>query len=163
MSFAAPLKEVAKLIYDLSDEQVNGDSKERLDPRYGVTPRYILQKLGTEGFRSIYENTWVDFLVRNYRKDFDPTQVVIVTDVRFPNEMKAIKEEGGVIWKLVRLDGPGAQGGSAGHASEAAMQSIPSEEFDAVIEAKSGDLEGLINKALSCYRELAIKLTEKDV
>jgi hypothetical protein len=161
MSFAAPLKAVARMVYDLSEAQVNGDLKEQIDVRYDVTPRYILQVLGTDAFRKlIYNNTWVDYWARAYSKTFDPTEVTIITDVRFKNEMQAIKDEKGVIWKLVRDDGPGAQGGIAGHASEVEQNSILDKEFNAVIVAKSGDLEGLINSALTEYQKLATILTE---
>jgi len=149
------------MVYDLSEAQVNGDLKEQVDVRYDVTPRYILQVLGTDAFRKlIYDNTWIDYWARAYDKTFDPTEVTIITDVRFENEVKAIQEKGGVIWKLVRDKGPGAQGGVAGHASEAEQNSIPDSEFNAIITAKSGDLEGLINSALTEYQKLATILTE---
>lgn len=160
MSFAKPLKDVARKIYDLSDEQVNGDLKEETDPRYGITPRFILQKLGTEGFRNIRQSTWTDYWAREYRNNYDPTELVLVTDVRFPDELEAIKREGGVIWKLVRDGGPGARGGIGGHASEAVQRAIPDTTFDTIIVAKSGDLEGLVNSAFQAYQKLAITLTE---
>ena len=149
------------MVYDLSEAQVNGDLKEQIDVRYDVTPRYILQVLGTDAFRKlIYDNTWIDYWARAYDKSFDPTEVTIITDVRFANEVAAVQEKGGVIWKLVRDDGPGAQGGVAGHASEDEQNSIPDSEFNAIISAKSGDLEELINCALTEYQKLATILTE---
>jgi hypothetical protein len=159
MSFARPLKEAVKSIYGLSEEQVNGDLKEDIDLRYGITPRYIMQVFG-ESCRKIYEATWVDRLLREFKETYDPTEVTLITDVRYINEMKAIKEHGGVIWKIVRLGGPGAKGGVSGHSSEQEQKSIPDSEFDAVIHATSGDVEGLIRDALIEYEALAIKLTE---
>ena len=41
----------------------------------------------------------------------------VITDVRFPDEAQAIKDWGGVLW---RVDRPGLVGGD-GHASETAM------------------------------------------
>lgn len=162
MSFALPLKTVSKLIYDLSDEQINGNLKEKIDLRYGVTPRYILQVLGTDACRKmIYDNTWIDYWIREYAKNFDPTEVTIVTDVRFKNEMQAIKEKGGVVWKLMRDGGPGATGGVTNHASEVEQNSIPDSEFDALILARSGDVVGLTRTALEEYQKLATSLTEK--
>ena len=139
--------------------ELAADLKEEKDPRYNVTPRYILQVFG-EACRKIYEATWVERLFREFDEDYDPTEVVIVTDVRYINEMKAIKERGGVVWKLVRSDGPGAQGGVKGHSSEEEQKTIPDEEFDAIITAKSGEVEGLIQAALGAYQDLAHKLTE---
>jgi hypothetical protein len=57
------------------------------------TPREILQKIGTETFREMYDNMfWVNRL--------DGSQKVIVTDVRFPNEAQRIKELGGCLIRV---------------------------------------------------------------
>jgi hypothetical protein len=159
MSFAKALKDAVKSIYGLSEEQVNGDLKEQMDDRWGVTPRYILQIFG-EACRKINEKTWIVRLFREWKDTYDPTEVTIVTDVRYKNEMEAIKQHGGVVWKLVREGGPGAKGGVAGHSSEEEQKSIPDDQFDAIIIAKSGDVEGLINRALDEYQKLATVLTE---
>lgn len=76
--------------------------------------REFLQDLGV-GVRDILGgDTWVKAAFANY----DPTQPTVITDVRFPNEIEAIKGRGGVI---VRIDRPGV-GPANGHVSEFAWQ-----------------------------------------
>ena len=116
--------------------------------------------LGTEGFRKIRESTWTDYWAREYKRDYDPTELVLVTDVRFPDELQVVKNNGGILWKIVRDGGPGAKGGVSEHASEAAQRSIPDSAFDTIITAQSGDIEGLINKAIEEYKKLAVSRTD---
>lgn len=57
------------------------------------TPRSILQKTGTEFFRGLVsESFWTDIA---------PKSGVIMTDVRFSNELDYIRNNGGVIIKIV--------------------------------------------------------------
>jgi hypothetical protein len=65
-----------------------------------MTVREFLQKLGTDGLRDgLHGNVWVNALFA----DYTPTHNWIITDVRFPNEAKAIKDRGGII---IRVDRP---------------------------------------------------------
>ncbi len=51
-AFADPLKEAVMALYDMSYAQVYDEAlKDVIDPRYGVTPRKILQELGTDFVR----------------------------------------------------------------------------------------------------------------
>lgn len=75
-----------------------------------VTPRYIMQQLGTGFGRSIHPNLWVNSLFTDFKKvkvnDGDTEEYElpnwIITDVRFPNEVSAIKERGGINIKVFR-------------------------------------------------------------
>lgn len=90
-----------------------------------LTPRKLLQLLGTECGREIlHPNIWVNALFADYNdNDVNPIKVRqgrltaleafnlsqnnkpnwIITDVRFPNEVKAIKDRGGIV---IRVDRP---------------------------------------------------------
>ncbi len=116
-AFAGKLKEAAMLIYGLSHEQVYGNLKEEVDPRYGVAPRFIMQQFGTEVCRSIHLDTWILALERqilwSFRGRYSEIAVVI-DDLRFTNEAEYVKRWGGVIWEVHR---PG-YGYSEEHSSE---------------------------------------------
>jgi hypothetical protein len=122
-AFADAVKRVAMDVYGLSWDQCYGDGpeKEAVEPRWGLSPRVIMQRIGTEVGRSIHTDTWVKHTLDNiqaaatgqlftWRDDFTQgfvrvglvrTQWVI-TDVRFPNEAEAIRAAGGQVWKVVR-------------------------------------------------------------
>jgi len=141
VAFADDLKALCKNMFDLTDAQVHTqEGKETVDVRYGITPREILQKVGTDWFRSVYPNIWVNRLVKKLQDrsadDF------VVTDIRFPNEVDAIKSIGGIIVKIVRPDG-GDIGTFAAHASETALDNLPFTKINHIITAASGELQKL--------------------
>ncbi len=112
-AFAETLKEAAGLIYDLDYEQLYGNLKETIDLRYELSPRFIMQRFGTEVVRSIHPETWV-MAVEN-RITHEPKGINwVIDDVRFPNEVEAVHRWGGQVWMVER---PGLIGNKE-HASE---------------------------------------------
>jgi ribosomal protein S16 len=114
-AFADALKEACKTIFLFSEEQVNGDEKEIKDKRWGISPRKVFQKFGTEIFRNSLDQFFPelkefqnDFWIYRFRlwyeniKKNHPNKNVVITDVRFPNEAKVIKDLGGFIVKINR-------------------------------------------------------------
>ena len=47
-AFADPVKEICKILFDFSEEQLYGEKKEGVDFRWYLTPREAFQKIGTE-------------------------------------------------------------------------------------------------------------------
>lgn len=76
--------------------------------------RRLLQSMGTEvGREMVHPDLWVQLSI----KDLNAGDKVIFTDVRFPNEAKAIKRLGGTIWRVNR---PGVEALNP-HPSESSM------------------------------------------
>ena len=98
-AFANPVKIFCKQLFELSDEQLWGNSKNVVDERYGQAPRQLLQKFGTDFVRDmVCESFWVDKFARWYLdNEFD----VVVSDVRFQDEVRIIRKIGGRVF-LVR-------------------------------------------------------------
>jgi hypothetical protein len=106
-NFADPLKQdicinILGLTYDQcygSDESKNElvncfwDNKQ-------LTAREVMQMVGTDMFRAMQTNVWSSATVRKIQQE-KPT-VAIIADCRFPNEVDAIKEVGGLVIKLTR-------------------------------------------------------------
>ena len=65
-----------------------------------MTAREVLQYVGTDVFRKMQHNVWADATVRLIEKE-NPT-LALIADCRFPNEVEAIKNAGGIIIKLNR-------------------------------------------------------------
>jgi hypothetical protein len=114
MAFADPVKDATAVIFGWDRSLLEGDTDEsrafRETPdkfwseRFGfaVTPRWALQKMGTEGGRdTFHDSLWVTALER--RIDCDN---IVVSDVRFPNEIKKIKSLGGYVVRVIRGDEP---------------------------------------------------------
>lgn len=101
-SFAYPLKEACKILFNFTDSQL-ADNKEFNDDYWNITPRKILQYVGTDLFRNqlsniipnIKDNFWIynmDLRIKNCNSDY-----VIITDVRFKNELEFIKNNNGMV------------------------------------------------------------------
>ena len=110
-SFAGSLKEACKIIFCLDDEQMNGSLKETMDERWGMSPRDMFVEVGTSLFREhlpsinsnfneeIGENIWVkrfEFWYAKWNKE-NPNKNLVVSDVRFMNEARVIKNLGGTL------------------------------------------------------------------
>jgi hypothetical protein len=60
-----------------------------------LTPRWVLQYWGTEVCRkAFHDDIWIASLENKLRKSKDN---VVISDCRFPNEIKSIKDSGGMI------------------------------------------------------------------
>jgi hypothetical protein len=104
-----------------------------------MTVRTFLQLLGTDAMRNcLHDNIWVNALFADYKppkmSEYHPSKWVI-TDVRFPNEAKAIKDKRGVV---IRVDRPGCKPIND-HPSETALDNW---EFDFKI-ANVSDIQSL--------------------
>jgi len=74
-----------------------------------LTPRLLLQLLGTDAGRNIiHPDIWVNSLMSQYKPypqlylDYDSLPNWIFTDVRFPNEAKAISDKNGILIRVNR-------------------------------------------------------------
>jgi hypothetical protein len=101
-----------------------------------LTPRLLLQVLGTQGGRDlIHPNIWVNSLMSEYR---DSKPKWVITDTRFPNELEAVKSRGGITIR-VSTDRCGKV---SSHESETALDDAT---FDYEIE-NNGTIEELIQQ-----------------
>lgn len=135
-SFARPLKEGLKKLFSFSDEQVYGEEKNQLDARWGVTPRYILQQIGTELFRNnlniylpqIKENNLDSGIwIRNFMRwiEHHPARVVI-SDCRFMDECLALHQVNIKVYRVVRESAVRPSHGEAhAHVSEKFQNLLP--------------------------------------
>lgn len=109
-ALASPLKSALMLMFDLSaDAFDNRGIKEAVVEDIGCSPRYLAQTLGTEwGRRCIADDLWVRVMRRKIRPLLREARGVVVSDVRFDNEARAIHELGGVVVRVRRpsVDGP---------------------------------------------------------
>lgn len=133
-----------------------------------LTPRHALQQLGTEWGRNCYPNVWVDYALRvarvlstgGYYYDakygvrsltgvgemIQAKTDVAISDVRFLNEVTAIKSEGGKIVRMMR--GAGLEGTAGQHRSEKELNEIPEELFDHVLDNREWSKEHLETEIL---------------
>lgn len=111
-SFAGTLKDATSAIFGWDRKMLAGETPEDREIRetrddywseklgFEVTPRIVLQKLGTDCLRShFHQNIWVNSLER---KIINTDKNVIITDCRFKNEIDMLRNLGATIIRVER-------------------------------------------------------------
>ena len=116
-SFANSLKDAVAHVFGWDREMLEGTTKssrewrEQVDPWWAerldmpnLTPRWILQYWGTEVCRKgFHDDIWIASLEHKLLKSTDN---VVISDCRFANEVKAIKNAGGITIRVMRGSDP---------------------------------------------------------
>jgi hypothetical protein len=177
-SFAATLKDAVAAVFGWDRELLEGRTtesrawRETVDPWWAnrlnmpnLTPRLVLQKWGTEVARQAWhDDTWIASLENKLNKSHND---IVITDVRFPNEIAAVKRAGGVVIRVVRGPEPAwydlaveTNAGSFNHMKNAYPEVHPSEwawigtEFDAVIDNNAAGLDPLYAQVKRLIQDL---------
>lgn len=118
VAFAQAIRDGMRAMFGFTDEHFNGDLKEAIVPWIGKSPRYMMQTIGTEwGRKMINEDIWLLIVQRKILEAQANGEHTIITDVRFENEAKLIRDLGGQVWHVIRADAPVVNA----HASEAGV------------------------------------------
>ena len=130
--FADSLKETTQVLFRIGEWETNTQEGKKTTINWiGKTVRELLQRIG-QGLRDAIDfDLWVKILFANT----EGWSNYIIADVRYPNEIKAIKERNGI---LLRIDRKGA--GAGNHSSETALDDY--KEWDVHIE-NNGSIEDL--------------------
>jgi hypothetical protein len=161
VAFATKLKEATAALFDISLEDIDEfKAQGRIQVFDGVfegikvyTGRAILQRIGTEVGRDIFgKDFWLDQVLPNPDDYFETAcdvfqkyqvENLVVSDVRFPNELKRVKDLRGTTWRIYR------DGVSDGHASEVKP---PDKLIDDVVD-NTGPIESLYEEIDSLMRK----------
>ena len=161
-AFADQLKRSVGPLFGLSHDQLNGaddsealDPREQVDPRWGKTPRVILQECG-EAWRKIHPDVWCKFVLADIEELYREDDQFVITDVRYKNEADMIRKMGGVMVHVVR---PGAESRTGrSHSSETEMDSY--KRYDFTID-NSKDIPHLERQVAEMLRTCAAALGKK--
>ena len=147
-AFADTLKDAVSVIFGWDRHLLEGNSnasrafRERIDPwwshklGYEVTPRLMLQRMGTEACRDIIgNNIWIAALERRLQDE----KKVVIHDARFVNEISFIRSLGG---SIIRIDRDKKTTVTDRHVSETDWNDILP---DAIIE-NTGSVQDLENE-----------------
>ena len=132
ISFAAKLKDISFQLYGWAGlkrgvyYESHYELKEIVLPQLELSPRQIWIEVGNK-MREVYENTWINFALFGINTD-----IIIITDLRFRNEAKAILRASGLIVKINRL---GISQGT--DPAEVELDSWPDRQWDCIIDNNS--------------------------
>jgi hypothetical protein len=137
-NFADPLKQdICINILGLTEYQCYGtdDQKNELVDCYWdnkqLTAREVMQMVGTDMFRVMQKNVWSSATIRKIQND--KPKLAIIADCRFPNEVDAVKDAGGIVIKLTRNPH------NSDHTSEIALDTnnFDQSNFDLVVDNRN--------------------------
>ena len=111
LSFAGTVKDAVSCIFNWNRDMLEGETqesrewREQVDPWWSnklgceITPRKVLQEFGTDIMRNKFnENIWL-YSLENKLKD---KKNIVISDVRFPNEIDLVFQHGGVLIEVKR-------------------------------------------------------------
>lgn len=100
--------DLAKTLYGKHDEGLTAEDLKgyglTVHENRRMTAREVLQYVGTEIFRKMHGNVWIDLLMEKIKSD--DSEIAVIADCRFDNEAAAVKENGGILIKLTRNTDP---------------------------------------------------------
>ena len=112
-SFANTLKDAVAQVFGWDRDMLEGRTRQSREWREQVdlwwaerlnmpdlTPRWVLQHWGTEVCRrAFHDDIWIAALENKLRNSTDD---IVISDCRFPNEIKSIKDAGGIVIRVIR-------------------------------------------------------------
>ena len=144
-AFANAIREIGRIFGFPEETLTCQELKESyLHPLFNITPRKFMQMVGSDLFRDhLDKDCWVKLILqkinaladdakksynevaRHYEDErWAPDSVMIITDVRFPNEVDMIRSQGGFIVKIERTNGGDSDDAWRQHESEKYIDEI---------------------------------------
>lgn len=123
-------------------KEVSGKSTKVTCKKFGfMTSREVMEYFGSEIIRKMHSDAWANALIKFIDK-LNPTYA-LVSDVRFPNEVRAIQQSGGKVIRLTRIT---EEASVNTHISNTALDDY--EGFDAVIDNQNLTMDEMFGKLM---------------
>jgi len=96
--FAKKLKQICKILFNFTYEQLHGNLKNQLCPIWKVTPRDMFEYVGTDLFQTdiqkkipeLHRNFWATSLISDFKQD--KSTIKVIADLRFIHEYEMLRE-----------------------------------------------------------------------
>lgn len=121
------------------ERMVNGNLKDTLIEDLGVTPRHLMQTLGTEWRLAVRPDLWATLTAAKVEKMLEAGHNVVIDDMRFKVELEEVRRLGGFPVRVIR---PGIEPINS-HPSEGELDNVPMAHIE-----NSGSLRILMGKTL---------------
>ena len=153
LALADTLKRGVQEMFVIPDD-IMYDREKREQPLHDMpdwTVRKLLQFVGTELVRThIDDMAWTKSLIKRYPEIGD----IVVTDVRFPNEIAAIRELSGCSVFFIRVSRPGHIGTDIGIKNHASEIHDLEGDFDIENNGTIDDLYGKVDEIIKQLRDM---------
>jgi hypothetical protein len=150
--FADPLKEMASNLFGLDEKLIYGSNEDKdtktpfawsdvpmgdTNNNQNMSIREFLEYFGTKIIRKIKNDAWAEFTIKRITRE--NSNIAVIPDVRFPNEVLAIQDAGGKVIRLTR------DKFSSNAEAESALDEdvFDWSQFDSVIDNQNISIEAL--------------------
>ena len=146
---AQPLKDICKILFNFTEDQVEANAKDVIDVNWNITPRSALQFLGTEMFQfkiqellpEIKRNFWIERLRNSIVKN------TVISDLRFVHEYKSLHDRFGKNLTIIKVMRRDVASSEDTHVSELEWLKIPEDyliENNTTIESLHSKIKDII-------------------
>ena len=152
------LKDMLSVAFGFTQNQMETDEKDHIDTKWGVSPRRIMQFMGTEVMQyelqkvipDIGRTFWIRNLIESHIAP-NPDKKYVISDLRFVHEYEALKAYDIYIIHIDRDGGKQEDTEASHHISEIEYKSIP---FDMKYKNESSleDMKSFLSKTFSYQR-----------
>jgi dephospho-CoA kinase len=136
IKISAPLKESLKVLFGFTEEELEGESKDKNHEIWDVTPRKVMQFFGTEVMQYKLNDImpwcgrcfWIDRLIRENIDPLGADERVVISDMRFMHEYEKLVSLSceKVFWRIERdVNGEHRKEVNTEHSSESELVRIP--------------------------------------
>ncbi len=107
---ANPLKQGLKAMFGFTDEQLETDKKDEIDPRWNIEPRKLMQFIGTDVMQyqlqqiipDIGRKVWIRSLIEEHLNN-NNDKLFVIPDLRFLHEYEELSKYDTVFWRVDRV------------------------------------------------------------
>lgn len=112
IKIANPLKQGLKVMFGFTDEQLESDKKDEIDPCWEVQPRKIMQFIGTEVMQyqlqqiipGIGRKVWIKSLIEEHISNpLHNDKLFVIPDLRFLHEYEELSKHNAIFWRVDRV------------------------------------------------------------
>jgi hypothetical protein len=144
---AENLKAVVKLLFSFTDQQLEDDTKDIVDARWGISPRTAMQFIGTDimqfQIQKIMPHIGRNFWMNSFLQTLNTNNKIVISDIRFKHEYEAIKNACRGKFLMIKVERPSLISTVEDtHSSETAFEEIPAD----ITIKNDGTIEDLTNQ-----------------
>lgn len=144
VKIASKLKEVCRILFNFTDNELETDVKDSMNDKWGISPRKAMQFIGTEVMQykiqellpNISRSFWINSLIDSL--DINGKNKYVISDLRFLHEYQELKKRGAII---IRIDDH-KNANLDSHISEKEYLTIPT---DIIIDNSEKNMDKLQN------------------
>ena len=154
---AQPLKDALSVLFGFTSDELESSLKEEIHPDWGVSPRTLMQYIGTDIFRDhiqhILPGINADFWIKRALVPIKTLEKVVISDLRFLNEYLYLRQMCGKQLIVVRLNRFDTEDNSTCgvHISEREFEQIPAD----VVIKNNGTIVELIAQINAYINQIA--------